>query len=57
METPDPLQGMVDEGSRMVNRCIAATAVISDLSAVEAARILSHAAATIEDEPEAAAAC
>ena len=49
---PDPQLGWPDEGSRAVNRCMAATADISGLPAMEAARILGHAAATIEEEPE-----
>lgn len=52
VESPDPLEGLVDEGSRAVNRCMATTSVISGLPAVEAARILAHAAAAIEEEPE-----
>lgn len=52
VDSPDPLEGVVDEGSRSVNRCIATAAVIGDLPAVEAARILAHAAATIEEQPD-----
>ena len=31
VDSPDPLEGVVDEGSRSVNRCIATAAVIGDL--------------------------
>ena len=43
VESPDSLEDVVDEGSRAVNRYIAMTAVIGDLPAVEAVRILAHA--------------
>ena len=52
VDSPDPLEGVVDEGSRSVNRCIATAAVVGDLPAVEAARILAHAAAAIEEQPD-----
>ena len=52
VEYPGPLLGEADKGYRAVNQCMAATAAVRDLPAVEAARILAHAAATIEEEPE-----
>ncbi|MDE0096943.1 MAG: hypothetical protein OXN16_09140 [Gammaproteobacteria bacterium] len=52
VEYPGPQLGVPDEGSRAVNRCMAATAAVSGLPAMEAAQILGHAAATIEEEPE-----
>lgn len=50
VECPNPADGEVDEGTRMMNRCMAAVAVVGDLPAVDAARILAYAAATIEEE-------
>jgi len=52
VEYPGPLLGEADNGYRAVNQCMAATAAVRDLPAVEATRILAHAAATIEEELE-----
>ena len=52
VECPDPVDGEVDEGTRIVNRCMAAAAVVSDLPTVGAARVLAYAAATIEENHE-----
>lgn len=52
VECPDPVDGEVDEGTRMMNRAMAAVAVANDLPAVDAARVLAHAAAMIEEGRE-----
>ena len=52
VESPDPLESLMDEGSRAVNRCMAVTATISGLPALEAARILVQAASAIEEEAQ-----
>ncbi len=52
VECPDPLDGSVDEGTRTMNRCEAATAMVADLPAADAVRILALAAAAIEEDRE-----
>ena len=52
VECPDPMDGEVDEGTRMVNRSMAAAAVVNELPAVDAARVLAYAAAAIEENHE-----
>ena len=52
VESPDPLGILVDEGSRAAKRCMAVAAAVSGLPAVEAARVLVHAASAIEEETQ-----
>ena len=49
VECPDPLDGSVDEGARAVNRCEAATALVADLPAADAVRILALAVAAVSE--------
>lgn len=52
VESPDPLGILVDESSRAAKRCMAVAAAVSGLPAVEAARVLVHAASAIEEEAQ-----
>lgn len=52
VESPDPLESLLDKDSRRINPCTAVAAAISGLPDVEAARILVYAAATIEEKME-----
>ena len=51
VESPDPLGSLMGEDSRM-KRCMAVSAAVSGLPALEAARILVHAALAIEEETQ-----
>ncbi|MDE0716174.1 MAG: hypothetical protein OXI10_15115, partial [Gammaproteobacteria bacterium] len=52
VECPGPVDGEVDEGTRMMNRAMAAAVVVADLPAADAARVLALAAATVEETHE-----
>ena len=52
VECPDPVDGEVDEGTRMTGRWEAAAMAVAGLSAADAARALAHAALAFEEESE-----
>ncbi|MDE0097212.1 MAG: hypothetical protein OXN16_12860 [Gammaproteobacteria bacterium] len=52
VECPDPVDGEVDEDTRLANRCTAVAAVLGALPAADAARVLANTAATLEEERE-----
>ena len=52
VECPVPLGSLMGGDSRMAKRCMTVAEVVSGLSAVEAARVLVHAALAIEEEAQ-----